>query len=177
MAKSKNYLALVLKCQRSGERDLLVTLVTRQHGRLLTVAKGVRQLTSTRRSCLQAGNLIHAQLSPTASWPILAQATLVSDTHTARTQLTSLRKFLLYLEILDRLLVSEELDSQLFTQILTLRELLLRQVRNDLIQSHFQQVLAALGFSPESPGQSVSQQVNAILDTRLRSFDYLSVRG
>jgi len=176
MEKAKNVLGLILKCQRSGERDLLVTLVTREHGRIITVARGVRRLSSAKRSFLEAGNLVHIQLITTKNWPLLTQATLVADTMSVRGDLSSLRKFMLFLEILDRLLVSEELEPDLFQKILYLRELLLHHVRNDLIQTNFSQVLSSLGFSDDLPAHhSVSQQVNSILDTHLRSFEYLSV--
>ena len=175
-AKSHNQLALVIKCQRHHETDLLVTLITRERGKILTVAKGVRKLTSKRRSALEAGNLVHAQLIDTKGWPLLTQTKLVADTIAVRHELAAMRKFLLFLEIIDRLIVAEELSPELFEQILYLRELILHRVSNEIVREHFTHVLQALGYADERPEASINQQVNAILDSQLRSFEYLSVK-
>jgi len=172
--KTANYLALVLKTQRLHERDLIVTLVTREQGKVTTVAKGVRHLSSSKRAFLEGGNLIHVQLVTTKNWPLLTQAQLVADTKDIRADLTGLKKFLLYLEILDRLLVSEELEPALFQQVLYLRELLLKRVSNQVVREHFAQLLSQLGFGEGSQEASINQQVNTILDDQLRSFHYLS---
>ncbi|MBQ6436615.1 DNA repair protein RecO [bacterium] len=175
-SQANNYLALVIKTQRLHERDLIVTLLTREQGKITTVAKGVRHLSSSKRAFLEGGNLIHAQLITTKNWPLLTQAQLVADASSIRTDLIGLKKFLLFLEILDRLLVSEELSPELFEQILYLRQMLLARVRNDLVAERFQSVLDQLGFGrSHQVHASINQQVNQILDDNLRSFEYFQV--
>ena len=97
-SQANNYLALVIKTQRLHERDLIVTLLTREQGKITTVAKGVRHLSSSKRAFLEGGNLIHAQLITTKNWPLLTQAQLVADASSIRTDLIGLKKFLLFLE-------------------------------------------------------------------------------
>ena len=176
MSQAHNYLCLVLKTKHYRERDLLVTLVTREHGRIIVNAQGVRKLNSRKKAALEVGNLIHAQLVTTKNMPLLTQAQLVSDSIDVRQNLTSMRRFLLFLEILDRLLVSEQLDDELFDKIIYLRQLLIAGVNNNLVRQHFTEILRLLGFAYDgSQTLSITGQVNQILDSSLRSFDYLTV--
>jgi recombinational DNA repair protein (RecF pathway) len=104
---------------------------------------------------------------------LLTQASIVSDTREVRTDLSNLRKFLLFIEILDHLLVSEQLSGQFFHQLLYLRELFLKKVGNHTIRLKFSQILQDLGFTKELATTSISQQVSSLLDQKLYSFEYL----
>ena len=171
---TENILALVIKCQKSHDRDLLVTLLTAEHGKIITVAKGVCRLNSHKKPYLQSGNLIHVHLVQTKNWPLLTQATLVNEVATIRQDLNQLRRFLLFLEILDQIMVDEELDPTLFQKILYLRELLLQQVSNRLVQNQFQKILVDLGFTDnKKPLTSVSGLVSNLTNRQLHSYDYL----
>ena len=64
-------LALVLKSKPLKEGDLLVTILTKQEGKLVLLAKGVRKINSKRRCFLESGNLIKAQIIPSRHLPIL----------------------------------------------------------------------------------------------------------
>jgi DNA repair protein RecO len=173
--KQGNYLALVLKSRRSRERDLLVTLLTKRQGKILVVAKGVGHLHSTKRASLEAGNLIRAHLIETKGLPILTQCTLIGDSREVRGELVYLRKFLLFLEILDRLLVSEELSMELWQKVLYLRELFLKKLSNKVVRPNFLVVLEQLGYGGGSES-SIVGQVNQLLDSQLCSLNYLSLK-
>jgi DNA repair protein RecO len=175
-AKSSTHLALVIKCQRYRESDLFVTLLTKQWGRVVVIAKGVRKLTSTKRSFLETGNLIKTHLIHTKGLPILTQTELLSSTHEIRTDLSALRKFLLFMEILDHLLVNEQLPTPLFQKILYLRELFLKKLGNHLIRPHCHHLLKQLGYTDDhSSAANITQQVTHITKRQLCSFTYLSL--
>jgi DNA repair protein RecO len=172
---TSNYLALVIKSRRIHERDLLLTLLTPQQGKILVAAPGVRHLTSTKKAYLETGNLLHAQLVTTKGLPLLTQATLVTSAQPIRVHLASLRRFLQFIEILDSLFVNEELSPPIWRQILFLRELFLHQASRSSIQEHFSQLLATLGYSDQRPlVGSICQQVGEIIERPLHAYDYLS---
>jgi len=176
MKKTTNYLSLVIKTKKTREQDLLVTLLTAEQGKILVVAKGVGKLSSHKRPYLESGNLIYAQLVPTKSLSLLTQATLVNEVTNIRQDLNQLKRFLLFLEIIDQLMVDEEIDIALFKQILYLRELFLQDVNNAIIKKQFAQILAELGYlDQEKPLTSVSGLVSQICNRQLCSYDYLSV--
>ncbi len=169
-------LSLVIKCQKTQEKDLLVTLITQHEGKILVIAKGVRHLNSSKKAYLQTGNLIKSHLVQTKGLSILTQAQLVADASNVRHNLIQIRKFLLFMEILDRLLVNEELSAAIFQKIIYLHQLFLHQVSNSIIKQHFLEVLMLLGYLDcESKNQSIINQVNQILGIDLCTFKYLSL--
>ncbi len=173
--KSRNLLAIVIKVKKSRESDLLVTLLTCELGKIITVAKGTCKLNSKKRPYLEPGNLVQVQLVKTKSWPILTQACLVGTIGETRFSLSRLRRFLLYLEIIDLLLTEEELSPHLFQQVLSLRELLLQNMNNQKIKESFQALLAELGYWDQQKEMqcSVSSLVSELTGRTLHSFEYL----
>ncbi len=65
--------ALVLRAQKLGEADRIVTLLTRQHGRVRAVAKGVRRTTSRFGARLEPFNHIDVQCSEGSSLDTVTQ--------------------------------------------------------------------------------------------------------
>ena len=59
--------AVVLRCQKLGESDRIVTMFTRQHGRIRAVAKGVRRTTSKFGARLEPFGHIDVQISESRS--------------------------------------------------------------------------------------------------------------
>src|SRR6185369_4195599 len=59
--------AVVLRCQKLGESDRIVTMFTRRHGRIRAVAKGVRRTTSKFGARLEPFGHIDVQISESRS--------------------------------------------------------------------------------------------------------------
>ncbi len=174
--RSVNHLALIIKSKKVHERDVILTILTKEHGKLTVVAKGVRQLNSSKKAYLEAGNLVNLQLIFTKGLPLLTQATLVSDTISLRTDFLSLKKLFLFLEILDCLLVNEQMSDSLWRQILYLRELLLKKLSTQVIQTQFKNLLIDLGFLDSVDQQhSVTHLVNQITSRQLCTYNFLQI--
>ncbi|MDO5561189.1 MAG: DNA repair protein RecO [bacterium] len=173
----QNFFALVLKCRKNREQDLSVTLLTREQGKVIAVAKGVCKLTSSKRAYLEPGNLVQVQLVETKNWPILTQAKLVADTGKAREDLVQVRRLFLYLEILDLLLTAEEIPVPLWQKIIYLREILLQNMSTRLVRQEFKAILATLGYADESQElTSVTNLVSEVTGNRLCTYEYLRVK-
>ncbi|MSW98555.1 MAG: DNA repair protein RecO, partial [Actinobacteria bacterium] len=54
--------AIVLRTQKLGEADRIITLFTKEHGRLRAVAKGVRRTKSRWGARLEPASLVDLQL-------------------------------------------------------------------------------------------------------------------
>jgi DNA repair protein RecO (recombination protein O) len=66
--------AIVLRTQKLGEADRIVTMLTRQHGRVRAVAKGVRRTTSRFGARLEPFSRVDLQLATGRSLEIVSQA-------------------------------------------------------------------------------------------------------
>lgn len=66
--------AIVLRTQKLGEADRIITLLTRSHGRVRAVAKGVRRTTSRFGSRLEPFSHVDVQLAEGRSLDVVTQA-------------------------------------------------------------------------------------------------------
>ncbi|RYU09404.1 DNA repair protein RecO [Nocardioides iriomotensis] len=66
--------AVVLRTQKLGEADRIVTLLSREHGRIRAVAKGVRRTTSRFGSRLEPFTHVDLQLAEGRSLDVITQA-------------------------------------------------------------------------------------------------------
>ena len=66
--------AVVLRTHKLGEADRIITLLTRQHGRVRAVAKGVRRTTSRWGSRLEPFTHVDLQLAEGRNLDVVTQA-------------------------------------------------------------------------------------------------------
>lgn len=169
---------IVLKRSNTGEADRIVTILTKEFGKLAGVAKGVRKLTSSKKSYLEPGNVIKIMLVRTGSLPIITQATLIHQAVEADATLRTLKSLVQWLEIIDTIFVEEELDDELYSLVLATRELCLAPVvQIKPLQQQLARILERLGFNdPQGEkNYSITQFVNTIADRPLKGFEYLTV--
>ena len=67
-SRSFNADGIVLKRNKVGETDRVISLLTQEYGKLVAVAKGVRKLSSSKRAFLEPGNLVKAYFIKTKSF-------------------------------------------------------------------------------------------------------------
>ncbi|QBX56624.1 DNA repair protein RecO [Nocardioides seonyuensis] len=73
--------AVVLRTHKLGEADRIITLLTRQHGRVRAVAKGVRRTTSRWGSRLEPFTHVDLQLAEGRSLDTVTQAETIDPFH------------------------------------------------------------------------------------------------
>jgi len=169
---------VVLKRSNVGEADRIVTVLTKEHGKIAGVAKGVRKVTSSKKSYLEPGNHVRIFLIKTKSMPIITQASLLHQAIDGPTSLRQYRSLVQWLEIINAVFVEEELTDELYELVLATRlQCLAQPVNVTRLQKQLALILEQLGFN-EPQGEkaySITQFVNTIADHPLNGFDYLSV--
>ncbi|MCL4208882.1 DNA repair protein RecO [Patescibacteria group bacterium] len=173
-SKSSIANALIIKRSSTGEADRVITILTSERGRIVTIAKGVRKLTSSRGAFLEPGNLVKIQLIETKSMPILTQATLIDDTAKIRTSLAQIRQLSQLLEIIDKLFVEEELEPHIFNQILKIRQKIVLGSKFDL-KKDIIQLVEWLGYQnlADTEFDSILDYVAQLTGKKMRSFEWL----
>ncbi len=170
---------IVLKRINTGETDRIVTLLTKEQGKMVAVAKGVRSLSSTKRASLEPGNIVKAFFVRTKSLPLLTQTRIVSDCIDLPQTLQRLRQLSEILEILEKLFVEEELDTQTYRSVLTIRNLVVaKQSSPKKVRLALVDLIMRLGFQnpDETPHGSISEYVSSLSEKPMRSYEYLKLK-
>lgn len=176
--RSFTFTGVVLKRYNSGETDRIVTVLTQEFGKIACVAKGVRNLHSSRRASLEPGNIVKAFCVQTHSLPLLTQSHLIADTSTARDSLKKMRQITQFLEIVDRLFVEEEIEPAFFSEIVDLREQIISDTSTvKSIRKGFEQMLVQLGYhDPAEQLNSILEKVSEVTQRPVHSYEYLVVK-
>lgn len=175
-SRSFNANGIVLKRNKVGETDRIITLLTQERGKLVAVAKGIRKLSSSKRAFLEPGNLVQAYFIKTKSLPLLTQAKIIDDCSQARSNLVDIRKLTQFLEVLEKLFVEDEVEIQLFNSILNLRQQISDQnISNGLIKQQLENIIEKIGYPHprETNYSSVLDYVSSLTNRAMRSFEYL----
>lgn len=170
---------IVLKRVSTGETDRVVTFLTRDVGKLVGIAKGVRSLKSSRRAHLEPGSLVKIFVVNTRSLPLITQAIpLEAVSVTARRSLVDLRQLSQVLEVFDRLFVEGDIDQTAYLKALEIRRALIDSQSFRNLQTLLGSLLEHLGYQDyrETAHTSVLDYVAEITEKRMKSFDYLQVK-
>jgi DNA repair protein RecO (recombination protein O) len=144
--------AIVLRTHKLGEADRIITLLTRQHGRVRAVAKGVRRTTSRFGSRLEPFTHVDLQLAEGRNLDTITQAETLTpfskglgldyDRYTAGTVM---------LETADRLVAEERQPStqQFLLLVGGLRAMVNGEHgRTQVLDSYLLRSLAVAGYAP-----------------------------
>lgn len=169
--------AVVLKRSNVGEKDRIVTLFTAEKGKVAVVAKGSRDLKSSRLSTLEPGNLVDVYLIQTKGLPILTQTKLVDDFIHTKQSLKKMKQLLQVLEIVDALSVEEE-NWEVFERL----EGILHQLNSapvfDQIKSELALLVEHFGFQhvDDTEYQTLGEYVSSLAEKPLHAYEYLTVK-
>jgi len=108
MDKYQNTLGIVINKKTIKETDLLVTLLTPRQGKIIALAKGAKNIRSSRLSSLQLGNTIKVQLYQKNDFLWLSEAQTVNPFLQSEKNLTQLNLLFYFLEILNRLIAENQ---------------------------------------------------------------------
>jgi len=92
---------IVIKSKTIKESDLLITLLTPDLGKITVLAKGAKNIKSTRLGSLQLGNIIKAQLYQKNDFLWLSESTTISQFLHIKKNLTQLNLLFYFLELLN----------------------------------------------------------------------------
>jgi DNA repair protein RecO (recombination protein O) len=142
--------AIVLKHQDYGEADRILTLYTREQGKLRALAKGVRKVHSRKGGHLEPFTHVSLQLSQGRNWSIVSQAEAQHIYDGLKENLETIGYASYAIELVDRFTYEEEENAPIFN---LLKNTLTRLNRGDpahLVVRYYEiRLLDLLGFRPE----------------------------
>ena len=142
--------AIVLRHSDWGEADRLLTLFTREEGKLRTIAKGVRRLRSRKAGHLQPFTRVKLMLAHGRDLWIVTQAETVAAYLALREDLERIAHASYAVELLDRFTYEEGANRPLFDLLaMTLQRMDEGQLPFTLLRYYELRLLDLLGFRPE----------------------------
>lgn len=143
--------AVVLRHSDFGEADRILTLYTREHGKVRAIAKGARKIASRKAGHLEPFTRVKLQLAKGRDLLIVTQAETIDAYPSLRADLTLTGYAAYVLELLDRFVPDEETALPSLFRLLT--ETLARLATDSIpwltIRSYEMRLLDLLGFRPQ----------------------------
>ncbi|MBI3158287.1 MAG: DNA repair protein RecO [Chloroflexi bacterium] len=142
--------AIVLKHSEQGEADRLLTLYTRERGKLRAVAKGARKLNSRKAGHVEPFTRASLLLAVGSAWYVLQQAEAQETYPGLRRDLTRLGQAAYAAELLDKFTFEEEGNARLYRLLAQTLSRLEGGDDPDLVIRYYEmRLLDTLGFRPE----------------------------
>jgi DNA repair protein RecO (recombination protein O) len=139
---------IVLRTYKLGEADRIVVFVTRGHGKVRAVAKGVRKTKSRFGSRLEPGSHVSLQLYEGRELDIVTQAESVDHFRAIRDDLDRLAGAQVMLEATDQVSQEREPDARLYQLLLGALRTLAGSGRALVVPAFLLKLLAADGVQP-----------------------------
>jgi DNA repair protein RecO (recombination protein O) len=142
--------AVVLKHRDQGEADRMLTLYSRQRGKVRALAKGVRKTRSRKAGHLEPFTRVSLQLATGRYWFVISQAEAQETFNNLRESLETIGFASYLIELIDKFTYEEEENSGIFHLLVkTLRRLNQGDSPNVVIRYFEIRLLDTLGFRPE----------------------------
>ena len=164
--------AIVLKRVSFGEADRLVTVFSRNRGKLTLLAKGIRRLTSRKKGHLELFCQLKLQIVNGKNLDIITEAETINNFSNLRRNLNRVRIAYLLLELVDKLTAENQEHPDVYQLLLAnLSRLDSQQASSDLIEKFETNLLSVLGFGlPSRPDRaSLEAHILAITEKPLNS--------
>jgi DNA repair protein RecO (recombination protein O) len=139
---------IVLRTYKLGEADRIVVFVTRGHGKVRAVAKGVRKTKSRFGSRLEPGSHVALQLYEGRELDIVTQAESVDHFRAIRDDLDRLAGAQVMLEATDQVSQEREPDARLYQLLLGALRTLAGSGSALVVPAFLLKLLAADGVQP-----------------------------
>lgn len=183
MRSSRIYNAegIVLKRRSSGEADKIITVFTKQYGKIRVMAKGIRRITSRRAGHLEIFHDVVLTLYQGRGMDIVSEAQSVYRAKHLTTDMTKIGYAYCLCELVDQIMPEKQEHRDIF--------ILLRDALIQLDQSNSQEaslavltdfihhVLWSLGYLPHDTvlvRDRLKPYVESVTERRLRSWPLLT---
>lgn len=169
---------VVLKRINFGEADRIVTIYSKEKGKLVCMAKGVRKMHSKKRSGLEPATRAKFFLSTGKGMDYLNQVDIISSHAKQRDSLTRLTQHYQILEIIDNLTVDSQENEQVYVALCqTLNSLDEVGNKKSVMLSQVRNILQAMGFTYDKKFTELGlkEYIEELAERKLRSKIFLTV--
>ena len=168
--------AIILKRRNVGETDRIITVFTKEYGKLRVIAKGIRRITSRRAPHLEIFNRATLLLHQGKTLDIVTEVMLLDGFQHIRSNLLLVNAGYYACELVDVLLPERQEHRDVFETFKNH----LRQLDSSKLYHQSEafalSLLHSLGFLPPSrvlPSTEIQPYIERIAERRFRSYHFL----
>lgn len=164
--------AVVLARRNFGEADRILSVYTKNHGRLSLIAKGIRRPKSRKRGHLEVFSYMRFQAVSGRGLDIMTEAEVIDSFSQIRKSLKKVALAYYFMEVVGRTTHEEEPNYELFNLILDYlkrltQERQLKKLRLDFVL----RLLILLGFWPKGKSlPSPDEKLEEVIERQIASF-------
>lgn len=172
--------AIVLKRRNIGEADRVVTIFSKEYGRMKVIAKGVRRVHSRRAPYLEVFSHVTLTLHKGKTWDTLSEATPINAFPVLRASLPKISEGYYLCELVDALMPEHQEHRDVYTLLLSALTALNDTVGNDPTEVSEQfalELLRILGYLARDrtlPYGQIEPYIERIIEKRIRSHRLLT---
>lgn len=166
--RAEKFQGFVLKRSNFGEADKLLTIFTRESGKIKVIGKGIRKIKSRRAPHLELFNIVDIMVHTGTSLNIVTEAKANSN---FAPDLKTTGYLFFISEVLDKLLPEDQAHPDIYVSLLTL----LPDITEQTTKKFVVDMLWDLGFMPrgEYPQLGISSFVETLIEKPLKSKKFL----
>lgn len=153
-------------------RDVLVTLFTKELGKMATMAKGVKKITSRRLPHIQTGNFITALISISNDRYYLQSSELKSSFSAIKSDPAKIEKMYAFFFVLERLLPEHQVETRTYQLLLSfLVNLSKESFEERELMLFFNRLMKILGYTDQNLTlPEIRLKVEELIHDNLPSF-------
>lgn len=143
--------AIVLKKRALPNQDKIITLFTKELGKVSAFAKGIKKITSRRLPHVQTANLINVVLYKKNEHFYLQETSLISGFSQIKKDQNKLQYLYLFFFVIERLLPDSQVEQNIYNLLMRfLVELSGSRIEIDeMLLKYLNQTVSTLGYSKE----------------------------
>lgn len=142
---------IVLTRRNSGEADRIISIYSKDKGRISLIAKGVRKPKSRKRGHIEVFNLVKFQAVLGRGLDIMTEAEVINDFKSVRISLKKISLAYYFMEVVGKITHEGEPNEDLFNLIISsLSKLETTKELKKLRLEFLQNILTLLGYWPKN---------------------------
>lgn len=167
--------AIILKSKNYGEADRILTVFSRNHGKLVILAKGARRINSKYGPTLEVFNKVSLLLSSGKNFDIVSESIVSENFEGLRKKLKLVGLAYNICELTDKLTPERQESSAIFYLLSqTLKSLSTKVTDKNLIINFKQKILEDLGYIQKGAKlKNIDEFIESITERELKSRKFL----
>lgn len=175
MTRSSKVRGYILKKKDLPYKDQVVTIYTKQFGKIVLIAKGIRTARSKRAGHIQTGSLIEFEFIEKSGLSLLTHTTLISGFTVIRDDYRKTRFLFCFLFVVDKLLPELQEDEEVFS---LLHQYVLHLSLNSIPQvqwfnTYLNRLMQVLGYASTNQNQDSISFIEQLIDEKIPIHDIM----